>query len=223
MKTSYIAKHLAGTSFFYLIIFVSAGRLNYFQGIIYLVIGLVMFTVHYTLLKPDAPLLTERSKPGDGTKSWDKVLLGLSFLSTIAIFIISGLDSGRYHWSPNFHWSIYLTGIILALSGQLLFLFAQKQNKFFSSTVRIQTDRGHTVCDTGLYKIIRHPAYLGLIIQSIGFPFLFGSIWSVIPVCAIIILQIIRTSLEDKTLKEELDGYLEFSTKTRYRLIPYLW
>ncbi|HJV77543.1 MAG TPA: isoprenylcysteine carboxylmethyltransferase family protein [Paludibacter sp.] len=223
MKTSYLIKQLIGTIVFFTILFISAGRIDYWQGLIYVAIGLVMFLLSHTFLRADAELLSERSKPGEGTKKWDKAILGLSLLVTISMYITAGLDSGRYHWSPDFHWSIYLLGGVLTITGQLLFLIAQKQNKFFSSTVRIQTDRGHTVCETGLYRIVRHPAYLGSIIQSLGFPFLFGSLWSIIPICLSIILLITRTCLEDKTLKNELKGYLEYSNKTRYKLIPYVW
>jgi len=223
MKTSYILKHFVGTFIFFLILFFSAGRIDYWQGLIYVIIGLIMGTLNYTLLKPDSELLTERAKPGEGSKKWDKALLGLSFLITITMYIIAGLDSGRYHWSPDFHWSLSLIGIFLTASGQLVFLIAQKQNKFFSSTVRIQTDREHTVCETGLYKIVRHPAYLGSIIQLLGFPLLFGSLWSIIPIGFLIILHVTRTYLEDKTLKKELMGYLDYSLKTRYKLIPYVW
>jgi protein-S-isoprenylcysteine O-methyltransferase Ste14 len=216
-------KHFFGTFVFFTIIFISAGRLDYWQGLIYVIIGLIMSLLSYTVLRVDSELLNERSKPGEGAKKWDKTILGLSFLITISMFITAGLDSGRYHWSPNCHWSIYLLGIILTVLGQLLFLIAQKQNKFFSSTVRIQTDRGHTVCESGLYKVVRHPAYLGSIIQSLGFPLFFGSLWSIIPICLSIILLITRTNLEDKTLKNELQGYLEYSNKTRYKIIPYVW
>jgi len=223
MKTSYSIKLFIGTFLFFIIIFISAGRIDYWQGLIYLIIGLIMFLLNLTVLRIDSELLEERSKPGEGTKKWDKTILGLSFLVTISMYITAGLDSGRYQWSPDFHWSLYFLGIVLTILGQLLFLFAQKQNKFFSSTVRIQTNREHIVCDTGLYKVIRHPAYLGSIIQSLGFPLLFGSLWSIIPVCLLIILLITRTMLEDKTLKNELNGYLEYSNKTRYKIIPYLW
>jgi protein-S-isoprenylcysteine O-methyltransferase Ste14 len=223
MKTSYILKHIIGTLIFFLILFFSAGKIDYWQGLIYVFIGLIMVTLNYTVLKPDSDLLIERTKPGEGSKKWDKILLGLSFLITITMFTLAGLDSGRYHWSPDFHWSLSLIGIFLTASGQLLFLLAQKENKFFSSTVRIQTDRDHTVCDTGLYKIVRHPAYLGSIIQSLGFPLLFGSLWSILPVGLLIVLHVTRTYLEDKTLKEELSGYLEYSLNTRYKIIPYVW
>ena len=182
-----------------------------------------MVVVSYTVLRVDTELLNERSKPGEGTKKWDKLILGLSFLILISMFIIAGLDSGRYHWSPDLHWSLYIPGIILTIVGQLLFLIAQKQNIFFSSTLRIQTERGHTVCETGLYKVVRHPAYLGNIIQSLGFPILFGSLWCIIPVSINILLSLIRTYSEDRTLINELNGYREYTYKTRYKIIPYVW
>jgi protein-S-isoprenylcysteine O-methyltransferase Ste14 len=223
MKTNYWVKHFIGTLLFFAILFVSAGRIGYWQGLVYVAIGLIMLILNYTVLRIDPELLKERSKPGEGTKKWDKKILGLSFLVTISMYSIAGLDSGRFHWSPNFHWSMVLLGIILTASGQLLFLVAQKQNRFFSSTVRIQTDREHIVCKTGLYRIVRHPAYLGSIVQSAGFPLLFCSLWSAIPICLSVILLLTRTNLEDKTLRNELKGYPEYCEKTRYKIIPYVW
>jgi protein-S-isoprenylcysteine O-methyltransferase Ste14 len=223
MKTSYLIKHFVGTFLFFTVLFASAGRFDYWPALVYVFIGLIMSILNYTVLRIDPELLAERSKPGEGTKKWDKILLGLFFLITITMYIIAGLDSGRYHWSPDFHLSLFIAGIILTVTGQLLFLLAQKQNKFFSSTVRIQTDRDQTVCETGLYKFVRHPAYMGSIIQLIGFPLLFGSLWSIIPAGLLFILHITRTILEDKTLKNELKGYLEYSGKTRYKIIPYIW
>ena len=224
MKTSYFIKHLLGSLIFFVVIFISAGRVfNYWQGLVYVVVGLVMTTLNYTVLQVDPDLLTERSKPGTDTKNWDRAILGLSLLITISMYVVGGLDSGRFHWSPEFHWSLCLIGILLTATGQLLFLIAQKQNRFFSSTVRIQTERGHTVCDKGLYKVVRHPAYMGSVIQAVGFPLLFASLWSIIPVSIMIILFITRTILEDKTLKNELIGYNEYSEKTKYRLIPFFW
>ena len=223
MKTSYLIKQIIGTFLFFAILFISAGRLDYWQGLIYVAIGTSMFILSHTFLRIDPELLKERSKTGEGTKKWDKTLLGLSFLATISMYTVAGLDSGRFHWSPEFHRSIYLLGIILTALGQLIFLVAQKQNKFFSSTVRIQTDREHTVCDSGLYKIVRHPAYFGSIVQALGFPLLFGSYWSIMPIIILIILIIIRTILEDKTLKKELKGYLEYTDQTRRMIVPFVW
>ncbi|MCX6230109.1 MAG: isoprenylcysteine carboxylmethyltransferase family protein [Bacteroidetes bacterium] len=223
MKTNYLVKHLTGSFIFFAILFVSGGRINYWQGLIYVAIGLIMVILNYTIFRIDAALAEERSKPGENTKRWDKIILGLSLLLTIAMYVVAGMDSGRYHCSPDFHWSMYLLGGILTATGQLLFLIAQKQNKFFSSTVRIQTERNHVVCESGLYKTVRHPAYLGSIIQATGFSLLLGSLWSIIPVTLLIILLIIRTKLEDNTLINELKGYTEYSLKTRFKLFPYIW
>jgi len=223
MKTSYLIKHFLGSFVFFAFLFVSAGRFCYWQGLVYLAIGFVMMVLNYTLLRIDPELLKERSKPGQNTKQWDKAILGLTLLATIAMYIVAGLDSGRYHWSPDFNMVLTLLGMVLTAAGQLLFLVAQKQNRFFSSTVRIQTEREHMVCDTGLYRVVRHPAYMGSVVQSVGFPLLLGSIWSILPVGLLIILLIARTSLEDKTLQDELKGYQEYSGKTRYRLIPFVW
>ena len=223
MNAGYLIKHVTGTFFFFFIMFICAGRLDFWQGWLYVTIGLIMFTLNYTVLKPDAELLSERSKPGEGIKSSDKKLLGLSFLLTILMFAVAGIDSGRFHLSPGLHWSLYLTGLLLTVTGQLLFLIAQKQNRYFSSALRIQTDRNHTVCEKGLYKIVRHPAYLGSIIQSMGFPLIMGSLWSIIPAGLLILIWIIRTYLEDNTLKSELKGYLDYTDKTPYRIIPLIW
>lgn len=223
MKSGLIAKQLFGTLLFFSLIFISAGTLSYWQGWVYVIIGIIMMVLSLTVFRPDSELMEERNKPGTGVKSWDKVILGVSFLITLIMYITAGLDSGRFHHSPDFNMIIYLSGIILTITGQLLFLIAQKQNRFFSSTVRIQSDRGHIVCDSGVYRIVRHPAYMGSIIQAAGFPLLFGSLWSIIPVSLLIILFVVRTCLEDKTLNEELKGYTEYSHKTHYRLIPFLW
>jgi len=223
MKTNLFVKQFAGTLFFYAVIFVSAGYFLYWPGLVYAAIGVVMMLLNYSVFRIDATLEEERSKPGEGAKQWDKVVLGLSLLATVAMYCVAGFDSGRFHWSPEFHWTLFAAGFILTITGQLLFLIAQKQNKFFSSTARIQTDRGHTVCETGLYSFVRHPAYMGSTIQAIGFPLLFGSVWSIIPAGCMVLLQIIRTALEDKMLRNELAGYKSYAAKTRYRLIPFVW
>jgi len=89
--------------------------------------------------------------------------------------------------------------------------------------VRIQKERGHTVCDTGIYRIVRHPGYAGMTISLAAFPLLTGSVWSTIPISIAIILLFVRTYLEDVTLKKELEGYPEYVKKTRQRLIPGIW
>lgn len=222
-KIQFIFKSFIGTVIAFLIIFISAGRIGYWQGWIYISICFLTTLGSILFMQIDDELITERSKPGEGSKKWDRLLLAILFLAFIFMSMIAGLDSGRFHWSPVFHSYWYIIGILLTIFGQILFFVAQKQNKFFSSVVRIQTDRGHTICDTGLYSLVRHPAYLSQVISNIGFPLLFGSLWSIIPSFIATALLILRTYLEDITLKNELEGYIEYSNKIRYKFIPGIW
>jgi protein-S-isoprenylcysteine O-methyltransferase Ste14 len=96
-------------------------------------------------------------------------------------------------------------------------------NKFFSSVVRIQKDRGHKVIQDGPYKYVRHPGYVGIFFLAPAVPLILGSIWGLIPSGLFIIAIIIRTYLEDKTLHKELEGYKEYAKKVKYRLIPGIW
>lgn len=222
-KVKLLMKGFVTNLVFSAILFICAGRINYTQGWIFLSINILSTLMNYFTIHKNSELINERSKLGEGIKSWDKLLLGLSALFYLIIIVLAGLDSGRFQWTPNFNWSISVSGVVLMVIGQILFLTARSQNNFFSSVVRIQKDRGHVVCDTGLYKIVRHPGYLGMIISLMGLPLITTSIWSIIPTLIAIILLLIRTSLEDKTLINELDGYAEYTKKTHNKLIPLVW
>ncbi|MFA6541711.1 MAG: isoprenylcysteine carboxylmethyltransferase family protein [Bacteroidota bacterium] len=206
-----------------IIVFAAAGRMNYIQGWLFMAAGIVTTAMNVFTIRENADLMKERAKPGEGTKQWDKSILGVSFIVYIGIIIAGGLDSGRYQASPPFHWGAAAAGIFLMIGGQLIFLAARNENNFFSTVVRIQKERGHTVCETGLYRVIRHPGYLGMMISTLGIPFVLGSLWCAIPSGISIFLLCARTILEDNTLKEELAGYKEYSVKTRYKLIPHGW
>ena len=223
MKTKFLVKTLITSIVFSLILFLAAGKINYFQGWIFLGTNIITGLMNFFTIRNDDELMNERSKIGDNVKSWDKKILGISSLIYVLNVILAGLDSGRFQWSPDFHWSIYACGFLFTITGQIIFLTARKQNKYFSSIVRIQNDRGHKVCDSGLYKIIRHPGYLGMIISLISIPLITGSVWSFITTILAVILLFVRTYMEDKTLILELDGYKEYTDKTTKRLIPKIW
>jgi protein-S-isoprenylcysteine O-methyltransferase Ste14 len=222
-KIKLLIKGFVTNIVFTAILFFCAGRMNYTQGWIFLSVNILSTLMNYFSIYKNSELLNERSNLGEGIKLWDKLLLGLSAMIYLITIVTAGLDSGRFHGTQNFNWMVSIFGIIFIVIGQILFLTARSQNNFFSSVVRIQKDRGHVVCDTGLYKIVRHPGYLGMIISLIALPLITTSIWSIIPTLIAIILLLIRTSLEDKTLINELDGYVEYTQKTRYKLIPFVW
>jgi protein-S-isoprenylcysteine O-methyltransferase Ste14 len=153
-------------------------------------------------------------------KAWDKVLAPLMAVSIgYPVVIVAGLDH-RYHWSPEFPLWLNVIGFILISLGYAFAAWALAENRFFYSVVLIQTDRGHVVCDSGPYRIVRHPGYAGNIFPLFGIVLALGSVWTLIPVAVASIISVIRTVLEDRTLQEELPGYRDYAGRVRYRLIP---
>jgi len=167
-------------------------------------------------------LLAERQniESIQGAKAWDKVLAPLMALSVgFPLVIVAGLDH-RYGWSPEFPLWLIVLGFILISLGYAFAAWALAENRFFSSVVRIQTDRGHEVCDSGPYRIVRHPGYAGNILPLLGIVLALGSVWTLIPAAVALIIAVIRTVLEDQTLQEELPGYRDYARRVHYRLIP---
>lgn len=156
-------------------------------------------------------------------KTWDKVLAPLMALSIgFPLVIVAGLDH-RYQWSPEFPLPLITTGFILISLGYAFAVWALAENRFFSSVVRIQTDRGHAVCDSGPYRFVRHPGYAGNVLALFGIVLALNSLWTLVPAMAATIITVIRTALEDQTLQEELPGYGDYAQRVRYRLIPWVY
>ncbi len=157
-----------------------------------------------------------------GTKRWDWILLSILRPTGLMIFVLAGLDDGQYHWFHIPWWGCVL-GYALLITGMVGVTWAETVNKFIEQTVRIQTDRGHRVVDTGPYAIIRHPGYVSACILFVGMPQSLGSLWALIPAVLACLLLVVRTILEDRTLRDELTGYEEYAQRVRYRLIPRFW
>jgi len=167
-------------------------------------------------------LLVERATSGRKTnvKSWDKVLAPLMAISlSFPLVIVAGLDH-RYEWTPVFPIWLNILGLVIVALGYAFAAWALVENRFFSSTVRIQLDRGHVVCDSGPYRIVRHPGYAGNILALPGIVLALGSVWTLMPAAVALIIAVVRTVLEDRTLQGELPGYPEYAQRVRYRLIP---
>jgi protein-S-isoprenylcysteine O-methyltransferase Ste14 len=214
---------LVTTLVFLAILLVSAGDIGYWQAWLYAAVSTVMNLCTRLVLRNTPDVAQERAKAGQGAKGWDKALLALGLQLTVVTLVVAGLDSGRFHWAPRIPWMCSLLGAALSIAGMTLFLLAMKENRFFSAVVRIQTDRGHTVCSTGPYRLVRHPGYAGMIIGTLGLPLMLTSFWSGLPALLSAVLLVVRTRLEDATLQEELTGYREYQATTRFRLVPGLW
>ena len=205
------------------ILFLSAGRLDWIWAWVYLGISLVSVIINGVIMLRTSPeTIAERGQPKE-TKDWDKIVGGLWGVAIyFALPLVAGLDE-RFGWTGEISVAWHLAGAVALAVGLGLTSWAMITNAYFSTAVRIQSERGHTVCSRGPYRFVRHPGYVGFILQSISLPFLLGSLWALIPGITAAVLMVIRTALEDRMLQAELPGYPEYVQKVRYRLLPGIW
>jgi protein-S-isoprenylcysteine O-methyltransferase Ste14 len=206
-----------------LLLFVCAGDLGWWQAWVYSVLIVAAGVGGRILAERRHPgLMAERQsiEKFQDAKAWDKVLAPLTALSIgYPLMIVAGLDH-RFGWSPVFPLWLILIGIFLIALGYAFSVWAFVENRFFTTVVRIQKERGHVVCDSGPYRILRHPGYAGNILPLPGIVLALSSLWTLIPAAVALVIIVIRTALEDRTLQEELPGYQEYARRVRYRLFP---
>jgi protein-S-isoprenylcysteine O-methyltransferase Ste14 len=217
-----------GTIFFMLalqaaILFVCAGRLDWIWAWIFLAINLAVILVNGIFLLPTkSEVIAERGRPKE-FKKWDKAVGGLWGVTYyLGVPLVAGLDA-RFGWTRGLGSGWNIVGAVIFAAGMALFSWAMITNAYFSTTARIQTDRGQTVCRSGPYRYVRHPGYIGAILQSPGTSILLGSLWSLFPAAAAAIFMIVRTVLEDRMLQNELAGYKDYVKEVAYRLVPWIW
>ena len=188
-----------------------------------MIFGFIISRILATKRHPD--LLIERGKSleHEDIKSWDKILSRLIVLGGALIPLVAGLDM-RCGWSATeFSLGWKIVALIPLLLGYAIGTWALIENRFFSGVVRIQKDRGHHVVDSGPYRWVRHPGYVGVLLTSFSTPILLDSLWTFGVIALYTLILILRTALEDRTLQEELPGYAEYAQRTRYRLFPGIW
>jgi protein-S-isoprenylcysteine O-methyltransferase Ste14 len=205
------------------LLFVSAGRLDWLWGWVYVGLSLAMLAFNAVVLMTRSPeLVAERSRTKDTAKGWDKILTKVMLIPWLWMYVIPGLDV-RFGWSAPVALWVHLAGLLIVLLGNLLVLWAMAANTYFAKDVRIQDERGQTVADGGPYRLVRHPGYVGMVIGQLALALVLGSWWTLVPAALSLTCFVARTALEDRTLQAELPGYAEYAQRTRYRLLPGLW
>jgi len=186
------------------------------------ILGAILIAfVAYTTSAVDATLMKERFRPAGPTA--DRGLLLVIRLSAAAQLIVSLLDIGRYHWSDTVPASLRAGAMVAVAVSLALLSRAMTANRFFSSAIRVQSDRGHRVVRDGPYAIVRHPGYLGMIVVGPAAALALGS-WDGLLLALIYSAAIARrVSVEDRFLRGRLDGYAEYANDVRYRLVPGVW
>ena len=203
------ALYLIGTGF----------ALTYAGAIYFIYLFAATVILGVILFNANKETLAERNKTNTDSPVWDKALLFVFWiLNYFAVYLLAGLGENGEH----LNW-MYFTGIGLTMLAAWIPTRATLENTFLESTARIQSDRNQTVCTTGPYKMVRHPAYSALILNCVGvcmiFPF--AGVWVCMAVTVAVI--ILRTTLEDKMLRNGLEGYAEYTKQTKYRLVPFIW
>ncbi|MCU7846016.1 MAG: isoprenylcysteine carboxylmethyltransferase family protein [Candidatus Thiodiazotropha sp. (ex Monitilora ramsayi)] len=223
MKVRMLVSSVVGLLLFAATIFWPAGNLTWMAGWVYLILIIIGFLINIVyLLRVNPSVIEHRLRMGKGTKRWD-IIWSLVFTPLfLSIYIVAGFDAVRFGWSSMSIWWWPL-GLFLWLLGNFLFTWSMGVNPFFEKTVRIQHERGHHVIDTGPYRFVRHPGYLGFFGWGLSAPLLLGSWWALLPAVLTVLVIVIRTRLEDLTLQEELMGYREYAGRVPYRLIPKVW
>ncbi len=203
------------------ILFGSAGRTDLPMYWIYLGLWLAFGT--WAALSTDEDLWKERMHPGPGARDNLAIVRVLAILGFAGTLILPGIDAGRGHWTDSVPIAVQIISMIGFAVALIISTWARTVNRFFSSAVRIQTDRGHYVITDGPYRLIRHPGYLGFILVSIFTGPALGSWLGLLPPLIILATFIRRAAVEDSMLRSDLPGYAEYAGRVRYRLVPGVW
>jgi protein-S-isoprenylcysteine O-methyltransferase Ste14 len=202
--------------------FIAAGSVAWLAGWLHLCIVAAGAVAESVFVARKNPVLKpRRTQIGAGTKTWD-LAWNIAFWPLMASIAIAG---GRQHGASGSSlpaW-VWLAGLAVVASGFALSAWAMGSNPHFEGTVRIQTEVNHRVFEGGPYRIVRHPGYLGLVLWALGTPLLVLSVWSLGAAAAAVAWIVVRTALEDTTLRRQLPGYEDYCRRTRFRLVPGVW
>lgn len=214
-----IIKFLLGFILVGLLIFIPAGTINYFNGLLFIgILFIPMFIGGLILFFTNKKLLESRLNNKE-KESTQKVVIGISGLMFIIGFIVAGLNY-RFNWFllPNI---ISIVASIIFIIFYILYAEVLKENTYLSRTVEVVDNQ--KVIDTGLYGIVRHPMYIVTIMMFLMIPLILGDIFSLFIFLIYPILIIVRINNEEKILEKELKGYTEYKKKIKYRLIPFIY
>jgi protein-S-isoprenylcysteine O-methyltransferase Ste14 len=205
---------LAGPAAVGVIIFASAGRWD--LPFVWAILGVMAAFYLALAVFADPGMMRERLAPGPGSQDRLTRFLGGGML--VGHWVLAGLDIGRFHWSLV-PWGVQLAGLVGYAAALSVLFWAMHSNPFYSSVVRVQTERRHHTVATGPYRFVRHPGYAATLLAMVSGGVALGSWLAMLPILVFSGLFIRRTLLEDRLLQQELEGYAEYARKVRYRLV----
>ena len=214
-----LVKYIFGLVLVWVLLFLPAGTLNYING--WLFIGLLFIPIFIlgAVLYLKSPQLLEKrlnSKEKETTQKGAVAVAGVLF---VIGFVVAGFDY-RFNWSFVPDWLVIIASAVLLVS-YLLYAEVMRENVYLSRTIEVQKDQ--KIIDTGLYGIVRHPMYAVTILLFLSIPVILGSLWALLCFLPYVAVIVVRIKNEEQVLSKELNGYKEYKTRVKYRLIPFVW
>jgi protein-S-isoprenylcysteine O-methyltransferase Ste14 len=219
LLSRFLLRYVLGVTVFAAVLFTPAGSFHYWQAWVYIAIFLLSGTpASIYLYKHDPQLLERRMQTKEKVRE-QKLIMKLAYVVFICALLLPGLDH-RFSWSRVPLWLTILSQTFVFV-GYLMALWVMKVNRFASRIIEVQPEQ--KVISAGLYRMVRHPMYLGAIIMYLFTPLALGSYWTLPASVLVIPVIVLRLLNEEKVLRQDLPGYSEFCLQTRFHLIPYVW
>jgi protein-S-isoprenylcysteine O-methyltransferase Ste14 len=213
---------IVGAALLVLLVFLPAGTFNYWQAWVLLIVSAVATWIPSIYLLRTNPTALQRrihGGPRAEPRTAQKIIITAAWLALGAMFVVSVLDH-RFGWSQP-PVAVALIGDALVAIGLGVTMLVVIQNSHAAATVRVEADQ--KLVSTGLYGLVRHPMYTGNVILLVGIPLALGSYWGLVFVIPGLVVLALRIRDEETLLKQELDGYREYTQQVHYRLVPYIW
>jgi protein-S-isoprenylcysteine O-methyltransferase Ste14 len=217
-----LASAVGGILFMGVLLFWPAGTFDYWQAWVFIAVFIVASmvpTVYLAVTYPDALRRRMTSGPWSETRMVQRLINVGLVLTVIAAGVISALDH-RFAWSTP-STAVVVIGNVLVFVGLGLAELVVVQNNYAAATIVVEADQ--PVVSTGLYGLVRHPMYVGALIMMVGMPLALASYWGLLTVIPAVVVFVARIVDEEKVLRQELDGYNEYTEKVHYRLVPGVW
>ncbi len=217
-----LATLVGGVLALWLLLFLTAGTLDYWQAWVFVPVFMVTMSVYGIYFSIKDPAHMERRKRGGPAAEQSvlqKILITLGLGALIALFVLSALDR-RFGWShvpPLVSW----IGDALLVLSFVVYYFVSRENSYLAASVRVE--QGQKVISTGPYALVRHPKYVADIVLVLGIALALGSWWALAILPITFPVLVVRILDEERTLAKDLPGYAEYEQKVRYRLVPHLW
>lgn len=214
-----VAKFVVGIVLVGALVFFPAGSVGFFGGWLFMGVLFIPILLFGIVLFIKSPELLKKRLDSKEKEDTQKIVLALSALVFVAGFVLAGLDY-RYSWT-SVHPAVQITAAVILFLSYLLYAEVMRENAYLSR--KIEVVDGQKVIDKGLYSIVRHPMYMATTVLFLMIPLILGSLISLVVFLAFPLILAARIKNEEKVLKEELDGYIEYTKKVKYRLVPFIW